>query len=241
MDVVRKPTIIFAGTIALISFALVYSAPLNELWKGIVSLPGVGALAAGLFQVFRDDIAHQRKQELQSEQQLFNLGATSHMANTVFDKHVEFCEIYLSEIEAMLDTCFRRGPHEDVLKHTSELINVRRKYTAWIPEDVDLKLDSYEMVARKMGASASTASLLAEIDPQGQRSAFVTDMYKNFGELLGIDIGSKKDEAEVKEAAVLRLKRVVREILQVNELISIREHLIKRAANSTTLQVAGQQ
>jgi len=227
MGKICKPTIIFAGGVAFISFVIVYSAPLNELWKGLAALPGIFALAASLFQVFRDDIAHHRKQQLQSEQQLFNLGATSHMANTVFDKHVEFCEAYLTEVDAMLETCFREGPHPDVLKHVSELFRIRRKFTAWIPEEMAAKLEPYEKIARELGASADAAQRLSNHDPQAQRTKFVEKTFKKFGELLGVDGGGDK------EAAITSLKREVREILQVNGLVAVRDYLIRRAVAST--------
>lgn len=223
MDKILKPTIIFAAGVALISFVIVYSAPLNDTWKGLAATPGIGALLLGLFQVFRDDLAHQRSRELQSEQQLFNLGATSHMANTVFDKHVEFCELYLSEVEAMLDTCFRHGPHEDVLKHTTALYGIRRRFIAWIPEEMVAKLEPYERVARELGASADVARQLLDYDPQMDRPKYVEKMQEKFKELLGIDAGGDKD------AAIVSLRRQVREILQVNDLIAVREYLIKRA------------
>ncbi|MPS33678.1 MULTISPECIES: hypothetical protein [unclassified Salinivibrio] len=72
-----------------VSLGFTFVAPINDVYKGIASLPGVSGLAAALFQLVRDHAAHQRNLEIQQEQQLFNLGATSHMANSVQGKRMK--------------------------------------------------------------------------------------------------------------------------------------------------------
>ncbi len=122
------------SVIVVISLGATFLAPISELYKGIVALPSVGGLAAALFQLLRDHSAQQQKQQLQSEQQLFNLGATSHMANTVFDKHVSFCEQYLAEVSKLVTTLNKEGPTESALAHASNLYKLRIEYTAWITQ-----------------------------------------------------------------------------------------------------------
>ncbi len=45
-------------------------------------------------EAFRNEM----QSKLQHEQQVFNLGAMSHMAGTVFDKHVQFSELYIEKV-----------------------------------------------------------------------------------------------------------------------------------------------
>uniref|UniRef100_UPI00356A2641 hypothetical protein n=1 Tax=Pontibacterium sp. TaxID=2036026 RepID=UPI00356A2641 len=86
----KRPFWFGLAVIIAVSIGVTFFAPIGEVYKGVAALPAIGGLFAALFQLLRDNAAHERAVELQSSQQLFNLGATSHMANTVFDKHVEF-------------------------------------------------------------------------------------------------------------------------------------------------------
>jgi hypothetical protein len=130
------------ASIVGVSLGITFFAPISEGYKGIAALPSVGGLVAALFQLIRDHSAHQRKLELQNEQQLFNLGATSHMANTVFDRHVEFCEKYLAEVHQLVVTLTREGPTQKALDHAGNLYSLRIEYTAWITPEIDQKLKS---------------------------------------------------------------------------------------------------
>ena len=90
-------TYIFLGIVVLLSSLITWGLPINELFKGIAVTPAIASLFFALFRVFRDEAEFQKKQFLQEKQQFFNLASTSHMANVAFDKHVEFCELYLYE------------------------------------------------------------------------------------------------------------------------------------------------
>ena len=218
------------GIIAIvgISLGVTFFAPISEAYKGITALPSVGGLAVALFQLIRDNSAHQRNIELQNERQLFNLGATSHMANTVFDKHVEFCEKYLAEVHRLVVALTRKGPAESVLDHAGELYSLRINYTAWITPEIDEKLMPFEKAVRTIGANAHLVKALAgEEDSDGTRSKARKEMVGIFKSLMDIGEVEVKDE----DATVVEVKNRIREILQVNELIAIREYLIHKAVS----------
>lgn len=222
-----KHWFIITGIIG-ISLGITFFAPIGEIYKGIASLPTVGALAAALFQLVRDNTAHQRNIELQSKQQLFNLGATSHMANTVFDKHVLFCEKYLAEVHQTVITLTREGPTQNALDHTVNLYNLRIEYTAWITPEIDIKLLPFEKAVRTIGANAGLVDALSGQGNQNEtRSNAVSEMYDIFRSVMDIGESEVKDE----DATVVAVKDRVREILQVNELVTIREYLINKAAS----------
>ncbi|MDI5986271.1 hypothetical protein QLQ85_15870 [Halomonas sp. M4R5S39] len=211
-----------------VSLGVTFFAPISEVYRGVAALPSVGGLAVALFQLIRDRSAHQRKLELQNEQNLFNLGATSHMANTIFDKHVEFCEKYLSEVHQVVVTLTREGPTQEALDHASNLYSLRIAHTAWITPEIDEKLMPFERGVRTIGANAGLVrALTGEEDREGTRSEAIREMYDIFKSLM--DIG----EVDVKDgdATVVAVKNRVREILQVNELVAIREYLISKAAS----------
>ncbi|MCK5602843.1 hypothetical protein KAR91_13260, partial [Candidatus Pacearchaeota archaeon] len=78
--------------VSVLAFLLAFFLPTTELMKGIVASPGIFGMIGVLYQLMRDEAAFERNKRIQSLQQSFGLGASSHMANRVFDKHVEFCE-----------------------------------------------------------------------------------------------------------------------------------------------------
>lgn len=223
--------IFWIGTaiIVAISFGITFFAPINDIFKGIAYLPGVAGLASALFQLLRDSAAHQRKLEIQKEQQLFNLGATSHMANSVFDKHVEFCEKYLMEVHQTVVTLTREGPTKKALDHTGNLHSLRIEYTAWITPEIEKKLMPFEKAVKDIGAKSwFIDALKGEVDQKEQRIKAIEEMYDIFRNLMKMGEPKVKDE----DATVTEVKNRVREILQVNQLVDIREYLINRAAYS---------
>jgi hypothetical protein len=213
-----------------VSLGLTFFAPINDIYKGIASLPGVAGLVAALFQLVRDHAAHQRNLEIQQEQQLFNLGATSHMANSVFDKHVEFCEKYLAEVHKTVVTLTREGPTKEALEHAGNLYSLRIEYTAWITPEMDEKLMPFEKAVRNIGAKSGLVDALSGAEGRdGTRTKALEEMFDVFSNLMGIGDVNVKDE----DATVVEVKNRVREILQVSELVMIREYLISRASSAT--------
>lgn len=138
----KSPFWFVLSAVVGISMGITFFAPIGEVYKGLASLPSIAGLLTALFQIVRDNAAHRRSVELQNKQQLFNLGATSHMANTVFDKHVEFSEKYLSEVHKLVVTLTREGPTESALAHASNLFKLRIDYTAWITPEIEKKADT---------------------------------------------------------------------------------------------------
>jgi hypothetical protein len=209
------------------SLGVTFYAPINDVFRGVSSLPATGGLAIALFQLVRDHSAHQRKLQLQNEQQLFNLGATSHMANTVFDKHVEFSELYLREVHQLVITLTKEGPTQNALEHAGNLYKLRINYTAWITPEIDAKLMPFEQATRKIGAQAYLIEALSgEEDQEGTRSKAVTDMYDIFMSFMNIGDSANKDA----DTTVIEVKNRIRQILQVKELVGVREFLISKAA-----------
>jgi len=216
------------GVIIIVIFSIIMAllVPVNEVFKGIVSLPAVGGLFFLLSQLLRDENHYQRKRELQNEQQLFNLGSTSHMANRVFDKHVEFCEEYLKIVHELLSTLYQEGPTKLVLVYSKKLYQLRMTYTAWITPEIDEKLIPFENSIREIG---STKEFIEALRPnekaEKQRLKAINDMYIKFSELMNLN----QNEDHKDEESFIIIKEKVREILQVNKLTEIRESLVNKA------------
>lgn len=206
--------------------------PVDKLFKGIASTPAIAALLGALFQLFRDQAEFEKKKYLQQQEQIFNLGATSHMANIAFDKHVEFCEKYMKEVHQTISTLFAHGPSEKVDLHLGNLIEIKREYAAWISDEIASQLEPFEKALNEVGAlsglsnSLGKSNSLGEEDQQARKNA-IKKMYQIFREILNL----KKDPeiVENSEIAVEIVKKKVRSILGVEELTKLRKILINRA------------
>lgn len=131
------------GVVFLLSVLGTVYLPMDEIFKGIFATPALIAMIGALFQLARDNAAHERKLDLQRKQQIFNLGATSHMANVTFDKHVEFCEKYMEEVDSAIGTLYRKGTTKEALPHANSLYALRREYSAWLTEGIGIQLSPF--------------------------------------------------------------------------------------------------
>jgi hypothetical protein len=114
-----------SGAVLLASFAAAWLLPVAELFKGFAAVPGVGALLNVLFQLWKDERAHERTVELLHRQQDFALATASHMADVAYDKHVAFCEAYVDRTNRGLIELMISGPSKEVLSLAGDLHKIR--------------------------------------------------------------------------------------------------------------------
>ena len=215
--------IYLASTIVFIlSFGAAWALPTTDILRGIIGLPGVAALFAALFQIVRDQSAHERALELLEKQQLFSLGAASHMANVAFDKHVQFAEQYILRMQAGLTDLFRTGPPGESLKFSAELQEIRLSFRAWITKDIEAKVTPFEDALRKIGARRF---LLEDLQPGPDRTRLVGEMYKIFSDVTGIPTEANIDE----KVAAGNIMNHLQDLLGVQQLSRLRNALIERA------------
>lgn len=224
----RKKLVTYAvlPLVLVASFGAAYILPSTEIMRGIYATPGLLALFGALFQWVRDTSAHEHNVELQMRQQIFSLGATSHMANVAFDKHVEFCEKYLREVHETVATLYRHGPTDQALVHSNILYRLRLEYSAWLTSDINAKLSPFEQALREMGADQTFIKETSGVEEySSQRSAQISKVYSDFKKLL--TIGSDKEPDP--DVAVEVVKTKVREILDIEDLVALRRKLISEA------------
>lgn len=116
-------TYIGLSIVFALSVVITLLLPVEEVFKGITALPAVGTMIGAVYQIFRDQASFERNKKLQHQQQIFNLATTSHMANMVFDKHVEFCEKYMMEVHETVRTLFREGPTKEASTHVAKFVD----------------------------------------------------------------------------------------------------------------------
>ena len=212
----------FAAVVLLLSYFAARMVPTEEFFRAILSIPGVAALVAMLFQLVRDQAAHERALDLQEKQQLFDLGVTSHMANVAFDKHVEFSEKYISTMQEGLADLFRTGPPGGSLMFSQKLIDARLSFRAWITEDIAAKVMPFEAALRKMGAHKIG---LEGIPPGPERTRLVTEIYKLFSDVTGIEGSGPVDE----NLAAGRIMSHLQDLLGVQPLSRLRQAVVQAA------------
>ena len=215
-----------AAGVLILSFLTAWTLPTTEILRGIISLPGVGALFAVLYQIVRDQAAHERALELLGKQQLFNLGTTSHMANVAFDKHVQFSEQYITRMQQGLTELFQNGPTKESLKFSGDLADIRRSFLAWITKDLKDKITPFEDALYKIGAS----NIILNNLPVGEaRSREVEQMYQIFSDVLGLP----KEKASLNErVAPDRILSHLQHLLGVEHLSRLRAAVIKQAIDT---------
>ncbi|MDA8159787.1 MAG: hypothetical protein M0T76_03575 [Desulfobacteraceae bacterium] len=225
----RKTKTYFGISIILVlSAALFFWKQAGEFVKVIFAIPLSGSLVGALFQLIRDQASYEKELFLQESQNIFFLGASSHMANTAFDKHVQFCEEYAIEAHKALSTLFKEGPTEKVIKHSLALHEIQQKYAVWLTTEMEKELDNFESTLRNIGADA----IYVYRSPQEpERQENIKSMYKTFAQAIGSKLlGSDKWDGDniTDELAVAGLIRRLRNILGIEELTKLRETIVSK-------------
>jgi len=213
------------SVVTVVSLLAAFFLPIPEWAKGIVSLPAAAGLAGVLFQLFRDRVAHERAVDLQRKEQMFNLGIASHMANVAFDKHIEFCELYIQQIQIGLGDLLARGPTTEVLKFCDKLGGARFQYRSWITSEVWDRLLLFEVALRKLGAGAS----VLEHSPVSEGSSQRADQIdKLFHDILAVKEGTELE----KDLAASRVIRYLQDFLGIEELSRLRASMLAEVSRS---------
>lgn len=219
-----KPTYIALAIVFVASAAAAILLPLGEMIRTVAAIPAIGSLCGALLVISRDRIAYERSLRLLETQNSFAMGATSHMANVAFDKHVSFCEEYAAEMFGALNTLFRRGPHRDALQHADSLFNIRRTWTVWLTPEIEAKLVQFEGAIRTIGAQAG---LLDDVQDVPDRAETVRTTFATFAEVIGLK--EWQGEPITGDRAVEKVLHELQRVLGIDELTLLRSELVKRA------------
>ena len=159
--------------------------------------------------------------QMEEAKNRFTVGATSHMANVVFDKHVAFCEEYVIEANRAMEVLFRKGPTNEIFLHEGNLLNIRTRWALWLPPELEDKLDVFQLNLRTIGAKAPPRK---EGEPP---SVDLRKSYNAFAAAMGWP--EYQGENVNQEAAAQRAITELSKMLGVMELTGLRAKLIRRA------------
>lgn len=217
----KKNFYIALGVVFVASMAASFFLPFSETVRVVAAIPGIGSLFGALLQIARDRIAHERSIRILELQNMFSMGATSHMAEIAFDKYSEFCEEYVTEMYKALTTLTREGPHQSALDHANNLVMIQRKWAVWLTPAIEKQLYPFELALRKIGVNAH---ILADVPGEGR---YINEMYKLFSEILGFD--TWQGEALTGDLTVTAVIGRLRAVLGTEELSRLREDIVTRA------------
>ncbi|HEY4903495.1 MAG TPA: hypothetical protein VIH89_08495 [Candidatus Sulfotelmatobacter sp.] len=109
------------------------------------------------------EFSHQRSVLLAEMQNVFSMGANSHMAMVVFDKHIGFCEEYVQAVSNALYALMQEGMKDKPLD-AKEFFRIRQKWVLWLGLEIEARLDQFERgVADAQGVDANGAPVSNEI------------------------------------------------------------------------------
>lgn len=218
-----------AGILAVAGIAavpLLLSLDVDAFLTATAGNVGVIGLIGVLYQLLRDEAAHQKVVLLQHDDQSFQVGATSHMANLVFDRHVVFCQEYVDEVQSTIDTLVREHASASAMNHANKLQDIRRKHATWVTVAMSQQLMQFEDAVRKVGAKARfVAATTNTPDYAEQRLKAIDEMFAGFEELLP-ELFQRTQTEGISAASIVQR---VRCMLAIEELVEMRGHLVSRA------------
>jgi hypothetical protein len=206
--------------------SIAYELPAQGILTAIVGNTGVVALVGALFQLFRDQAAHEKELWRQRDDQHFQIGVTSHMSNVVFDKHVVFCEAYMTKVRETVDTLIREHANVEAVDRANELSRIRIQHSTWVTATMSARLSQFEDAIRNMGAEAHFVKTTADSPHYSeQRTAASQFVYTEFKRILPQYFGKVAEDGIGSET----IEERVREMLGVDQLVDMRTALIARA------------
>lgn len=135
----------------------------------ISQIPLVGSMLAALFQLVRDDAAHARASQLQESRHGFTLGVESHMAKLIFERHVEFCEAYATEINRTLAELHQRGIQATGC--AGKLFTLRLKYSLWLEDKAMDQLKAFEDNLFDLEREAGNVEAFRQLQDEASRQS----------------------------------------------------------------------
>jgi hypothetical protein len=192
-------------------------------WVRPNTQPNVPALA--------DEIARLSKENAQLHSQLAAIAVSSHMADTAFKKHVEFCEEYAAKIFESLDTLIRVGATAEAQKIAYGLSKIRRKFVLWQTEDVALLLGRFEQALWNIGADNE---LLQSVTDDSERPELIRRIYEKFNEVMGFELKPLSDKP-TSEIAITNIIACLQDHLGVSKLTNLRKNCLDEAVKEIKL------
>lgn len=222
------PVYITLAIVFLASLGTAFILPTADILRWVSGAPAIVALIGVVLQIFRDQAHHEKALSIQRDQQNFVLGVTSHMANVAFDRHVEFCELYIKQMQKTLSTLFQEGPTGQCLKLSSDLADIRLRFRTWLTAEIQEKILPFEDALARIAGS----HIMLEGLPVGDaRTKVVEEMHNTFADVLALPRVQGRGTGNEEVAHRVIMDRL-QDILGVKQLIKLRIKLVDEAVKT---------
>ncbi|EKO3922510.1 hypothetical protein MRM63_14690 [bacterium 19MO03SA05] len=221
---------VYLVVIAIISLCVTFWAPVNEIFRGVATIPAVGALIAALYQIVRDHSAHERNKELILQRENLTLASSSHMANAVFEKQAEFSDKYVKLVLNAFNELRKTNNSDEAHGFSAELTILRLEYMNWLTEEIDSNLESFERQLRKLGSCSMYIKM-----PKGEGTV-QEHRDKAAGEMLDIQFAFTnilEKSTHDHDVSLITLSKKMRAILGVEELAHHKNRILKHSGKNS--------
>jgi hypothetical protein len=153
------------------------------------------------------------------------------MANTVFDKHVEFCEAYVLEMQVALACLVLRGLKAEPGKNADQLRDIRLKARVWLPQSISDRLVFYEQALRWIATHNRQQRAYGELPGWRDRTGYQKEIDRVLNLYLEIiDESQKPEDALRPSVGTSVVIEEIKKVLGIEELTRLRSELIRRAS-----------
>jgi hypothetical protein len=216
---------------AYITLAIVDTSAWPAWARPLTAFIGSSGVLTAFWDLIKAHTEHGYRLDEKSAENAFILSATSHMAQKAFDKHVEFCEKYVQEVNNGLMILFQEGPTREALNIAQSLSQIRRDFVLWETKNVALVLSQFEKALREMGADEH---YLQHVRRGDERSKLIDKIYKTFKDVLGLDDLPNKPTGEIAAAHIIAQ---LQNHLGISELTDLRKHYLAEAMRRNRMKV----
>ena len=194
---------------ACITLATVDSSAWPDWARALIAIIGSSGSLTVFGDLFKARIEHAHRLDEKGAENAFTLSAASHMAQKAFDRHVEFCERYVQEVNESLMILFqKKGPTTEALNIAHSLQRIRRDFVLWETKGVALVLSRFEKALREMGADEH---YLENVPVGDERSKLVDKIYQTFKDILGLEDLPNKPTAEIAVTHISPTSKIILE------------------------------
>lgn len=203
-------------TILVISVLGSVFLPFSDQFRILIALPGLFSILGIITkETIIQYLSFRHEFELERMRQSFSLSIDSHMSQTVFDKHVAFCEEYYALAYDLMQDLNRNGPKLDLTK-AQNLTQFRVKNSIWLTSEIDVKLIPFENSLKQI---ASLDLVTDKLEVSETRTALIFKQFDVFMRVTGLDANLLETS---NEDSINTITNHIRNILGIPELTSIR-------------------
>jgi hypothetical protein len=215
---------ILAGLIA-VSIGAAYLLGTNDLLKGALAVPAVGAMLGILGEVVVQSVRHHFDLDLQRRAQAFDFAFSTRAAEMTFERHLIFAEKYASLVLVAFRVLQTQGTAAGPRENFADRLRcIRDEHAIMLTTEVESQLVEVEKLLR----SVESGEIVHKDLPVGaERSALVRETHAALKALIGTPSPGRSADSELHRVLVS-----LRSLLGIEELTQMRSRAISQFASA---------